>query len=92
MLRRILYLQQILKQENENSLLFRFFKAQMNNPSRGDWAIQIMKDLEEIGLKMSLDEIKHESEEKFTKLTKLAITSKALTDLNTLKKAQNIEK
>ena len=58
----------------------------MNNLRQGDWAIQIMIDLEEIGMKMSLDEIKHESEEKFTKLTKSEITSKALTDLNTIKK------
>ena len=57
MLRKVLYLQQILKQENEKSLLFRFFKAQMNNSRSGDWAIQIMKYFEEIEIKIYLEEI-----------------------------------
>ena len=76
MLRKIVCLQQILKQKNGNLILFRFFIAPLNNPRQGDWAIQIMKYLEEIGIKMSLAEIKYESEEKFTKLIKSAITNK----------------
>ena len=36
MSRRILFLQTIL-QEGEQSLMYRFFQAQHNNPTKGDW-------------------------------------------------------
>jgi hypothetical protein len=62
--RRIMFLHTILKQE-EDSLVYRFFMAQAENPSRGDWSIQDAKDLEEVDLALSLDEIRDLSVESF---------------------------
>ena len=59
-----MFLHTILKQE-EDSLVYRFFKAQVENPSKGDWSIQVAKDLEEVDLTLSLDEIKDLSVESF---------------------------
>ena len=61
--RRILYLQYLLKQ-NENSLLFRFLNAQMEDPKTGDWWLLVKKDLEEIKLNLSLHDIKSMSSDK----------------------------
>ena len=41
-----MYLQYFLQQEEE-SLLKNFFKAQMENPVKSDWTMQVLKDLEE---------------------------------------------
>ena len=68
--RRIMFLHTILKQD-EKSLVHRFFKAQLENPSKGDWSLQVAKDLGEIDLALSLDEIKDLSVESFrTKVRK----------------------
>ena len=39
--RRLMFLHYILNQ-NENSLIYRFFKAQKQNPVKGDWSEQII--------------------------------------------------
>ena len=41
---RLLYLKYIMEQ-NEDSLLFKFFKAQIEQPTRGDWATTCLNDL-----------------------------------------------
>ena len=56
-LRKILYLQHILKQRNSNSLIYQVFKAQLERPKSKDWVSQIMKDMEEIEIYMELIEI-----------------------------------
>ena len=84
-LRRIMYLQEILKQKHENTLMYRFFKAQLDNPKRGDWATQTLKDLKEMEIKMDLDSIEQETTEKFKEIAKAAVKNKALNDLNKLK-------
>ena len=41
----LVYLQEILKQKHENTPLYRFFKAQLDYPKRGDWDTQVLNDL-----------------------------------------------
>ena len=84
-LKRIVYLQEILKQKHENILLYRFFKAQLDNPKRGDWATQVLNDLKEMEIKMDLDSIEQEKTEKFKEIAKVVVKNKALKDLNELK-------
>ena len=65
-----MFLQTILKQE-ENSLLYIFFMAQLEEPSKGDCSLQVAKDLEKINLVLTLEEIRDLSVECFrTKVRK----------------------
>ena len=57
MIRRILYLEQILKQRPQNLFIYRFFVAQMTEPSKNDRATQVLKDIVEIDLDIELSQI-----------------------------------
>ena len=74
--RRIMYLQYLLKQE-EDSLLSKVFKAQMKNPSKDDWTVQVEKDLKEIHLNISMESIKVMSKEEFGKKVRIAVSKAA---------------
>ena len=50
-IRRFLYFQHILKQK-EDSLLYRFFMAQLTNPTHRDWVSQVLQELEETNIKI----------------------------------------
>ena len=54
--RRLVYLQNILKQDKE-SQLFTFFAKQMETRKTKDWASTILKDLLKFEIKLTLDEI-----------------------------------
>ena len=75
--RRIMFLHYILHQ-NESSLLFKFFNAQLDNPVKGDWSEQVLLDLKEINLQLTLEEIKNLSKETFRVKLKKAIDGAAL--------------
>ena len=47
-LRRVIYLQHIMKQRNSNSLLFSFLEAQRKFPKKNDWFSQVTKDLDNL--------------------------------------------
>jgi hypothetical protein len=53
---RLLYLKYILE-EKEESLLSRFFKLQLAEPSKGDWVSNCIEDLKELEIEDSLEEI-----------------------------------
>ena len=57
MSRRIMFLKTIL-QEDESSLLHRFFQAQLNHPTRGDWCQSVDKAFKDLKLQLSLSEVK----------------------------------
>ena len=78
--RRIMYLQYLLKQD-EDSLLQNVFRAQKDDPVRGDWIIQVKKDLDNIGMKESMEQIKTMSVDAFRDLTKQAISKAAFAHL-----------
>ena len=76
MKRRVLFLHYILKL-NKDDLLFKFFEAQERYPQKGDWVLQILKDLKEIKLEMTFDNIKIMSENSFKLKVNAAINETA---------------
>ena len=93
-MRRIMFLQYILK-EDKNSLISKFFHAQDSNSCRNDWSLTCRKDLEELSINLSFEEIQSKSKNKFKKLVSEAISSLALSYLNSekmkLKKVKHIQ-
>ena len=47
-----MFLHYILNQK-QDSLIFNFFKAQLENPVKGDWSEQVKSDNSEIDLKLT---------------------------------------
>ena len=84
MSRRILFLQTIL-QESENSLMYRFFQAQHNNPTKGDWCQSVEKSLKDLDLNLSFSHVKLMKKEELQKLIKHACARSALEYLNNVK-------
>ena len=76
MKRRCLYLHHILQQQ-ENSTLFKFFLAQLENPSYGDWASQVLSDLTQLEIHLDLEEIKNLSHDKYNKILTTQIENAA---------------
>ena len=74
---RSLFLKTILEQE-EDSMVSKFLKLQMEHPTKGDWVSTVMKDLSELGFSESLEEIKTMSRFKFNKSIKNKIKENAL--------------
>ena len=74
---RLLYLQYIL-QQSDNSSLSKFFKLQIEFPTRGDWASRVIQDLKELGIKESFEEIKLMTKNNFSKIMKCKLRIKAL--------------
>ena len=64
---RLLYLQYILKQSDENSIN-KFFKLQIEFPTCEDWASTLMKDLKEFGIEENFEEIKLMTKNKFSNI------------------------
>ena len=74
--RRIMFLHYILNQK-QDSLIFKFFKAQLENPVKGDWSEQVKSDISEIDLKLTMEEISILSKESFRTKLKNAINTAA---------------
>ena len=55
---------------NEISLLYRFFSAQLSNPTKGDWVSEILEVMEEMELDMELEDIGHISKRIFKSIVK----------------------
>ena len=64
---RLLYLKYILE-EDESSLLSKFFKLQLEFPTKGDWASTCKNDLKELEIQESLEEIRLMTKIQFTKI------------------------
>ena len=69
---------QYILQETSESRIQKFFLLQLKEPTRGDWASSCLKDLKDLEIKISLEEIKILTKTKFAKLLKEAIRPKAL--------------
>ena len=52
-----MFLHHIL-QQNEDSLLYRFFMAQMNSPSHNDWVYSVLDEMVELDIDIEIEEIK----------------------------------
>ena len=67
--KRVNYLHYLLK-ENEETMLYKFFKAQWTWPVRGDWTIQVKEDLEDFNIPSALDYLEGISSNSFKTLIK----------------------
>ena len=74
---RCLFLKQILKQDEE-SQIYKFFKLQQENPVRGDWVSTCLRDLAELGIKKSLEEIRNMTKNEFKNSIKIKVEKRAL--------------
>ena len=74
---RLLYIKYILHQPEESNI-YRMLILQLENPTRGDWASSCMKDLENINLKLTLDEIKSMKKKEYAKILKQKVEKAAL--------------
>jgi hypothetical protein len=74
---RLLYLKNILEEDDE-SLLRKFFQLQMDEPTKGDWASKCILDLKELKITESLEEITKMSKTKFSNMVKSKIKLNAL--------------
>ena len=83
-MRRVLYLQDILKQ-NTDSLLHTFFLAQLENPTNGDWASQVLQDLEDLEINLKSSEIKEMSKLSYKSIVRKRIEREELEYLNNIK-------
>ena len=77
MLRRIIYLQHILKQKQEKTLLYRFFKAQIENPNKSDWVSGVVQDLCSAKIDLELMEIEDMTEERYKIMCKQKVQTLA---------------
>ena len=75
--RRVNYLQYLLK-EDTNSLISKFFHAQDSQSLKNDWALTCRKDLQELEINLSFDDIKNKSIHTFKSLVAKATTKRAL--------------
>ena len=66
---RMLFLKSILN-ENEQSMVAKFFKLQLQQPIKSDWVSMCRKDLNELNIELTLDEIKTMPKESFLKIIK----------------------
>ena len=72
-----MYLQHILKQKSEETLLYRFFNVQLENPTKNDWVSSAVGDLITAGIQLELNEIANLSEEKYKYLCKQNVSKLA---------------
>ena len=75
--KRCLFLKYILNQ-NENSQIYKFFRLQLDYPTKGDWVSRCLIDLSELKIKKTLNEIKQMPRIKFKNLIKIRIETNAL--------------
>ena len=87
--RRMTYLQTILKR-NENELTKRIFKAQKENPTKGDFYCQVLEDFDLIGEILNEEEVANKSKISHKNNIKQKIKTAALSFL--LEKKQNHSK
>ena len=73
---RLLFLKHILDQ-NQESRIFKIFEAQKLFPTKGDWVSMCKRNIEDINLELSMNEIKAMTKTKFTTILKKKISNAA---------------
>ena len=80
-MKRIMYLHHILTRDDE-ALIKRAFRAQVEQPAKGDWAVVVAEDMDYIGLgHLSHDEIANTSKYSLRALVKQRIRMTAFKEL-----------
>ena len=78
--RRLLFLHYILNEPSE-SLVHSFLVAQMKTRNKKDWVTTVLKDLDELDIKLSFEEIKLMKKSSFQALVKTSINDYAFKNL-----------
>ena len=73
--------------EDSESLIYKFYKVQSKKPVKNEWSLTIKKNLEELEISLSEDQIENLSTYSFQKIVKPAIQKAAFSYLNSLKNA-----
>ena len=76
MKRRILFLHYILNQ-NENSMLYKFFETQRKTKKPKDWICTVQQNLKDLGLEETFQEIRNMKKLTLKRMLNIAITKKA---------------
>ena len=74
--RRLLFMHHILRQK-EDSLVFRFFMAQLNSPTNNDWVSTVLEDLEMLDFQLEIGDIKEMKKGQFKAIVKEKVKSGA---------------
>ena len=74
--RRLMFLYYILNQD-QKSIMFKFFESQRNHGTSKDWVTTIRKDLKELQIDLNFDKIKSMGKHEFKKIVKQKIENKA---------------
>ena len=88
MSRRLMFYHYILN-ENENSLISRFYHSQAKEPIKGDWSTTVMENLEELEIVLTADQVKMSSQSQFRTLVNNSVEEKALEYLNKEKEGKS---
>ena len=86
MTRRLMYFHYLLN-ENENSLVHKFLKTQIESPSQNDWILLTEKDLSSLEIYLSYENIKGLSKLEFKSFVQEYVRRKALDYLNAIRVA-----
>ena len=71
--------------EETESLIYKFLKAQLNEPTHKDWGQTVLQDIEEFEMNLSLDDIEKMSEFTFKNLVKKKGEANTMKYLNSVK-------
>ena len=88
--KRLMFLHYILSQPEE-SLMKKFFNAQLENSGKTDWTFQVAKDMEELEIKSTMEEIKLMSKNMFKEYIRKKVESAALKYLKSQIKSKGKE-
>ena len=91
MSRRLNFLWYLMHQK-EDSLLSRFFCAQCENPTRGDWVSQVKEDMKSLKIELTFDELKDFSKENFKELVKKHVKITAFAGLKEIQETHSKSK
>jgi hypothetical protein len=89
--RKLLFLHHIL-QQREESLLYKFFIAQMNFPRHNDWVSSVLEDLIELEISLEIEDIKVMSKQNFKEYVDETISNAAFKYLMQKKVSRNSDR
>ena len=87
---RLLFMKYILN-EDEESLLHKFFMLQLKQPTRGDWVSTCLNDLNQLKITETFDQIKNIKLAKYQKMIKTRINEAALNYLTSKQRTKGGE-
>jgi hypothetical protein len=84
MMRRLNFLKYILL-EDKNSLIHKFLKSQLSQPTFNDWGQTVVNDLQQLNSKLNISDVESMPKATFRNMVKESVTKLALNHLNSMK-------